>query len=433
MDEYMQRQEDGVRLPMAFSRKQEYLPQADDFQGPNILIGAKYQSTLLENKILALALSKADQIYYSEKHNPTVQITAAEIRKALGIKSHSIYQELEPLAKSMTGRVMGITDPENNFFDFVSVIARAKYENGVFYISFNNELSDSIFNLEKRYTLLSLKMLMSFKSVYSFRIYEILRSVSFQRTHYAQRLLDGGYSFVMNVSELKLECGVVELSDREKRYLDSKNPDYDKAVENAANQKYREWRNFKRHVLDVAHEEICASSDIWYDMEFIRGRDRKITKINFIVHYKVKPGEDEADVVDVKDGGYQELPGGNEADVDEAAVDAVIKLAATDPPLKRRDAISMLSAANGDVEKVRRAFEYAEAYPKDISNLTAFIISAIKEDYGVTAYTLKNKKKAPAEDVAANAGMSRETYDRIHNFPEHNYDFAAIEKRLNGD
>ena len=50
--------------------------------------------------------------------------------------------------------------------------------------------------------------------------------------------------------------------------------------------------------------------------------------------------------------------------------------------------------------------------------------SAIAKGYKAnTTYRIKGKKQKPE-------GMSQATYDSIHNFPEHNYNFEELEKRL---
>ena len=419
---------EGIPDSPTYSTRQEHLPTANDFQGPNFLIGAKYQSSLLENKILVLCLSKSDELKRDEKGNPMIELTPNEIKAALGLKGNGVYDALAPLAQSLTGRVMGITDPENNYFRFVSIISVAEYKDNVLRISFNNRLEDFLFRLNKNYTLLDKKMMMGFHSIYSFRMYEILRSVAFDSNHFAQRTLDGGYSVVFSVAELKLELGIVDATDEKlKRLFDSKNPDYELVIEKASEQKYRDWRDFRRFVLEVAQKELRHESDICFDFEPIR-IGRKIKKVQFTIHYQDLTKDQGAQKAEEgKENIVKQKPVFRRAEAEEKRSEGVlseslindvvgISLEFLTAPIDRADAFAILKAAGGNLEKVRAGFQTAYEYPSDIENLTGFIVDAIKK-----SYTPRKKYSFKKKENATNPGAF-----------EHNYDFDAIERNLLG-
>lgn len=177
----------------------------------------------------------------------------------------------------------------------------------------------------------------------------------FQSSHYAQLTLDGGYSCEIQVSELKLEPGIVD----------------------SGNEKVKKYSNYQLRPGDPRYEELLLR----------KNRGQKST-----------------------DGSEVDTLTNIIGQSDDGLIDRVIEIASTEPPLKRKDAAIILAAAQNDLDKVRTAFELAEAYPNEIRNLTGFIIEAIKNDYGTTSYTLKKKKKP--------AGGLTQTHD---------YDFSAIE------
>ena len=411
-----QRMEEEEVISSLYSARQEYAPAPDDFQGPNFLIGAKYASTLFENKVLALALSKGDQVIMRNKA-PTVKISPGEIRSLLGLKGHSLYGTLDALSKALTGRVMGVTSPQDHYFKYISVISYAEYKEGYLYIGFNPALEEYLFRLKKDYTLLSLKTIGGFSSGYTLRLYEILRQVSYQSTHFAQRRIDG-YEFEVNVAELKLELGVVDSNnDKVKKYLNEKYPDYEAAVEAAPDQKYRDWRNFRQRVLLVAQKEMAEKSDICFEMEPIR-EGHKIKRIRFIVHYQKRPEELE-EVVDEKTAPAATAEAQTNADEELASmlIDQVIEIVDTDPPLARKDAEAILSAAGGDMQKVQKAFDVLVEAPGEITNVVGFLIDAIRKGYE-QKMTYKVKRKTEPKI----------TQPELVN--QHQYDFKTLEKQL---
>ena len=128
-------------MPSKYEEKST--PYKDNkYSKSNYLISAKYASSLLENKITAISLAKIQKKEYVEDKNGRIvcNMTANELRKLLNANAGSFYSQLEPVAINMTSRTLGFSDPNKNggVFDYISVVDRARYENGTFSIFYNS-------------------------------------------------------------------------------------------------------------------------------------------------------------------------------------------------------------------------------------------------------------------------------------------------------
>ncbi|MCR5690787.1 MAG: replication initiation protein [Eubacterium sp.] len=239
------------------------------------MISAKYASSLLENKITAISLAKIQKQEYTEDENGRMvcSMTGAELRHLLHANKGSFYSQLEPVAINMTSRSIGFSDPSRNGgeFEYISVIDKAKYKDGVFSVYFNPDLRYYISELEKNFTIFELPIMLNFKNGYSFRLYELLSSRAYSSKY--EKNQTGTYKITFNLSELKLSMGVVNAElDAVRRELNTKKvPDYDKAVAQSPEKKFEKWYEFRRCVLNVATEEINEKSDIYVEFKPLQG------------------------------------------------------------------------------------------------------------------------------------------------------------------
>lgn len=406
---------DTVDLPV-FADKQEYVPANGDFHGPNLLIEAKYKMTLNGNKLLDLALSKGDQAVHEGKQL-VVKIAATEIKEIFGTEGNSIYDALDSTARQLVGTLIGISDPEKEYFHYISIITEAEYKDGFVTIGFNEKLGSYLFDLKKNYTLLNIKTIGKFRHNAALRLYTLLRRYAYpSEHHFTQQMLDGGYEIELSVAELKFELGIANGNEEKlNKWLRRKDPDYDTALENASEQKYRDWDNFRRSVILPAIEEINRQTELYVDFNPIRV-GRAIKRIRFLVHYK------QAEI----DKNNAPLPILEQpaAEWSDELIAAVASIVETEPPIARRDAITLLDAARGDISRIESAYNAACAYNGTITNLIGFLLNAIEKGYNVnTNYRLKSRQHKPE-------GMSAATYDSIHDFPEHDYDMQQIELNM---
>lgn len=338
-----------------------------DYVKSNFLISAKYKSTLFENQIMAISLSK---ILNAEEDELTgvieSQIRASEIKELLNKKSSgSFYDQLKRAAHNMTGKSIGIEDNERETFDYIAVIIRATYENGVFTIKYNPDIKSYLKNLRKNFTPFNLRIMIKFTNVYAFRLYELLKS----KAYMPKVGLVKGKTFKeeYTLSELKLVMGVVNPeNEKVKRFLNNcKTPDFDKAVEIAPEQMYSTWMDFKKYVLEPAVSEINEMSDIRVEYKNIKGgKGGRTYMLHFYVTYI---GEDIREKRNLTD------------EEKDNVLDEIMEL--IKEPLKLKDVKAIATAAEYDIEKIKAAYEISQKQTKDIRNLTGYLITAIEDDY----------------------------------------------------
>jgi len=139
----------------------------------NEMVSAKYKSTLLENQVMAIALTRIEVNSSDEKAPLSAKLYPGELKRLIGDPAH-IYRTLKTVSKTMVGHTMFMEDNKGNFKAH-AIVTDATYESGVFTVKFNENLRDHILGLERNYTTLELSVLTDFKKNSSFRIYELLK------------------------------------------------------------------------------------------------------------------------------------------------------------------------------------------------------------------------------------------------------------------
>lgn len=377
----------------------------DTYSKGNLLITAKYRSSLLENKLLAIALANIQNSYEDDNGNLISELKASEIKKLMGDSSNSIYRHLEPIAQQMTGRTIGMKDPEREIFDYKSVVTHAHYENGTFTIEFNHLLKDQIIDIQNKYTVLNLPTMLLFKSVYSFRLYELLKSMSYIPKGQKRNEEDKNWELKFQLSELKLELGVVNAnSDRVQKILSNKkHPNFDEAVKAAPEQVFEQYRDFKRRVLDVAVAEINEKTEINVEYETLKsGRGGKVNAIIFYVSYDNVAQKEEI----VKTEEVVEKP----MDIDEL-LDEIYDI--LEGKFKLKDVRKIAKEADYNLASIKKAYKVYKKNEDNVENSVGFMIAAIKDGYESTA----KKKKTKAKNTFVE-------------FDQNEYDFDDLEGQL---
>lgn len=358
--------------------------QDDYFKKSNFLITAKYKSTLMENKMFTLGLANVKK---DSNGNLVSEMPAGYIRTMIqpGKKNGSFYDQLFETALSMTSRQFIIQD--ENGFDIFHLTPRAKYEKkvGVFKIFWERELENYLHQVQKNYTLLSLETFMKFDSVYSFRLYELLKSKMYI-PKYADHstVIEGYYKHVMGLAELKLEMGVVDASeDKVQKILVSRlsgnsSPDYEKAVEAATNKTYDRWQKFKTAVLEVAIKEINEKTDIHVEYDTVKsGKGGKVTSIIFYIRKKTEQTDKKEKVLTTEEK--------------DTVLDEILDL--IEEKISIKDCKAIAEAANYEIEKVKKVYQIAKNSPSNKDNLVGYLISGIKNNYEEPVYSKGAEKK----------------------------------------
>ena len=391
----------------------------------NSLITSLGRTTLLGSKVLLAAIvkvqdrdghviSKKETEYYSALKSRTkvdytkglvAEFTDSQLRKILKTKSGSYYDTIEKLLNSTdidSFRYqwgIDIKDSRTGLYGFTEIISCCVYDkkNNRLFIKFSNEdeVRKEIIELKSNYTLLNYSMMMEFKCIYAYRIYELLLSrVGYQdgTTHTTRQ----AYSFNYELSHLKYLLGILDIrKPGVSEELQRKNPDFTRIEEMSGQNAMPRYVDFKRYCLDKAKKEIDALTDFIFDFEPVRqGRGGKVVSVDLMLTRKQK--EKSSMPADKPD----------EAMIDEV-YDEVLDLFRGS--IKFKDVKAICAAADYDVEKIKKAHQVMEN-ATSVDNIVGFMIKAIKEDW--------------------DKPVSKSRTNKFGEFEQNSYDFDELEKTL---
>lgn len=348
----------------------------------NSLITAKYKSSLLENKLMVLALKRSKKDSFNR---PSVEISAEDIRKLSGTTGGSFYSQLKMAAKAMANRTIFVEDKENKQFKVINLIHMAEYKNGNFSIRFTPEANEYLDDLRDNFTTMKLTTLFVFSSNYAYRLYEILKMHEY-KIGKDNRPITISYS----LSELKLEMNCVNTEEKAiQRELQKEKPDYDKIVNQLAKEKhFGSYSDFRKNALEVAKKQINELSDLYIDYEPVRsGRGGKVIGVDIYLQRNKNNMMSVTEEI-VSEVFAEEIP---EPDNMSELILEVIDII-SDVKITSKDASLLLKDASYDIETIRRAYALACQQP-EINNFMGWMRSCIKEDYQAPIEVVKGSQE----------------------------------------
>lgn len=393
------------------------------YQKSNALVNSKGRASLIAQKLFAIGIQQAIE---DEKSGVlTTTLKGTDLRKIFNKKNGSFYDQIKEAVTPVQGRQslldyrVVFTDDTTKKVEAINVITDCNFENGVLEIRFNNKINDQIHELKANYTVFSLSETMPLKHVYSFKLYEILKAEYDRQDYIAKKngtKIEPNPTYIMEIDlvDLKLRLGIIDPSANDEilKAVKQSNPNYNKIDSMAADQddykKYSDFAAFRRAALDKPQKELKEHTSICFDYDPIRtGRGGKTTAIRFFISKNIKEDEvvdSKAEVVEETANTATEV---TEADVFRITFKAQAILGID---FEMEDVISITKAANYDLSKIKAAHDLMLKSKTDIDNPTAWMISAIKENY-----------KAP---------KAKKTANKFTDFNQNSYDFDELEKQL---
>ena len=349
----------------------------------NVLIESKSSTSLFERKLLNIAIAKAAIV----DGELIASVSTKDIKNYLHISGNSIYTRLKEVSKETLGHVVSIEDEENENFIMFNVVNKCEYRDGVFTTRFTKEMKPHIYNLKKDYTRMSLDVLCSFKSLFTTRIYEILRTqyYRFEKEQTEELIVPKPPKKAYSLSELKFTLNVVDVnaSKTVKRLVEQGR--FDEALEEIKDASFDDWRNFKRKVLEVAKKELEESeySEICFDYEPVKvGKGGKVTGVIFKV-CKNPNCTHHSDLWRIRSEEIQEIiPDVLEAKKPEIQEGMILEVADIfgNEPITIQDIKTLIVVAEYDVDANKKAFQMAKEQ-KFIGNLVGWMRSCLEEKW----------------------------------------------------
>ena len=415
---------------MPIHKKKNELSIFDDsqFSKSNSLISASYNQTLLEAQLTSILIFNLQQKRYTrEDGNLVCKLRAADIKKILNKSSGSFYTQLSETALAMTGRVIGFSDPKSQRFEYVSLINRTKYEDGVFTVKFSSDIEPYLHKLTANFTVLKLPTMLRFKSINAFRIYELIRSQTYQRKGEPKRTQ---YVMEFGLAELMFKIGLAnaELDSVRKILNNSETPDYEKALEKSPEKMYRNWSDFRKRVIIPAIKEIneMPAADIDVDFEPIRsGKGGKVTGVIFYAQLR------KVVIYDIASMTKEDL------------FDFCLMIDAPET-VKFSDREAIAKAGNGNIQDINAACEYVNNSDVEVEDFVGYVIKTLKEgwhrDEKVVDFNQKTTKTASTKKISATKNATKRTTSKkkstsakptkFSNFHERDNDYDDIERQL---
>lgn len=387
--------------------KEKELMEREMVSRSNVLIESKSSTSLFERKLLNIAIAKA----YIEDGELIARVSTKDVKNYLHISGNSIYTRLKEVSKETLGHVVSIEDDEKENFIMFNVVNKCEYRDGIFTTRFTKEMKPHIYNLKKDYTRMSLDVLCSFRSLFTTRIYEILRTqyYRFERENTEELIVPRPPKKPYSIAELKFTLNVVDVNSSKtvKRLVEQGR--FEEALAEIKDAPFDDWRNFRRKVLEVARKEMEESeySEICFSYEPIKsGKGGKVTGLRFKVrknpicthHSDLKRMMRVEQEVAAQEEPEEIAPGILPAKKPEADESLILKVAGIfgNEPVTIQDIRMLLEVSENQPEVIRKAFQMAQEQSY-IHNLIGWMRRCIEEKW----YESENLPKFKGKTVEA--------------------------------
>jgi len=299
----------------------------------NKLIVCNYDLSLQEQKII---LTLASMVQPQDTEFKEYEFKIKDFIELLGIKDQSKYTELPKITKELKKKVFDIEEGT----DLIQVSwlggVRYKRKEGMLILSLDKGLKPYMLELKEMYTSYKLSNILTLKSKYSIRIYEILKSNLFKKC------------IKIELEELKKMVGA------KANYL-------------------KVYADFKNKVLLQAQKELNETTDIGFDFEEIK-TGRKVTSIKFYINGNKVNNKAIEEVCVTREGK-------STSKVEKCPTELINDVKSIfEEDITGLEAKFILDTAKGDIHIIKEKYARAQNVAK-IENIVGWMIKALKEDY----------------------------------------------------
>lgn len=213
----------------------------------NSLIDASYRiASVGEGRLIRALIA---QISPNDEDFRLYRVSVEDFACLFNITGEAAYEQIKKAADELTSRKIRIERGKN--WLFMNWLSSAEYKNGSGYVElcFDKKLKPYLLQLKGYFTQYELENVVSFKSAYSIRIYELLKAEQFKAGRSEQ------FSKTFQYGELRSILGI-------------------------ADSEYRNFAYFRVNVVEVASREINANGDIKIEAEYLK-EGRKVSHVVF--------------------------------------------------------------------------------------------------------------------------------------------------------
>ena len=339
----------------------------------NKLIEARYSATKNELIIIFIMMSFIDP---KDSEFLTFKTSIPQLADFMRVDRKSMKRELKSIVERLLSRVVEIETPNGwKMHQWISY-AEANYKEDSLELRFHDHLKPHLLGLKKYFNSLDVFSFLDFKSVYTLRMYHLLRDFDGQQK----------------------STFTYELTDYRKIVLGGRKQDL---------KKYPLFNNFKNRVLELSKKELDKKSMISFSYKTIR-IGRSIGKIEFTIIKKNQPK---------KEPQAPALPPKTANDQDKPKTQEVKEMISLGVPIKQARELLEQYGADYITEKLRFTAE------KERDNPAGFFIKALKLNWGNKEGEIKAQKQAKEEErqKKEQAKRRREAIETARRTLEDNY------------
>lgn len=214
----------------------------------NSLIDASYRiASVGEGRLIRALIA---QISPSDEDFKLYRVSVSDFARLFDITGEAAYEQIKKAADELTSRKIKIEKGKS--WLFMNWLSSAEYIQGSGYVElcFDKKLKPYLLQLKGYFTQYELESVVSFKSAYSIRIFELLKAEQFKATR------NGFFKRTFHYEELRANIGI-------------------------ETNEYALFADFRRYVIEIAVREINASSNLEIVQVDYPKTGRKITHIVF--------------------------------------------------------------------------------------------------------------------------------------------------------
>lgn len=285
------------------------------------IMNCSYDLSLEEQKLI---LTLASMVQPNDEDFKPYKFKIADFMELLGVDTKTKYTEVPKITKELMKKVFEIEEDDTLIQTAWLSSATYKKGSGMVELEFSPRLKPYMLKLNGLFTQYKLANILSMKSKYSPRIYEILKCNEFKQQGYIE----------IEVEELR-------------KLLKADNI-------------YPRYNDFKRKIIIQTQKELKKISDISFDFEEIK-TGRKVTSIKFFIKANKKVNAPKEISVDI-----------------DTTKNDIIKLVELmkDHDITYREAESIYKSGKGDLMHIAEVYEHFKN--KSADNFVGLMVAQVK-------------------------------------------------------
>jgi plasmid replication initiation protein len=287
----------------------------------NVLINCSYDLTVQQQKII---LTLASMVQPQDIEFKEYEFKIKDFIELLGVKDGKKYTEIPKITEGLMKPFKILDDGDLIQIGWLSS-ARHKKKQGIIILRFDPTLKPYMLGLKEFYTSYRLENVLSLKSKYSIRIYEVLKSNLFKK------------NITIEIEELRKMVGANEKT-------------------------YDTYGNLKSKILLQAQKELKDKTDITFEFEEIK-TGRKVSSIKFNISSNKNTSKNEIAATLVDDP--------KDMDIIKQVQEIFHKHKIT-----KNEASCILKDAKNKIDLIEQCYSYS--LTKDVPNIVGYMRTLVK-------------------------------------------------------